>query len=194
MRQNPKEKEELCNVYAQLLAGGRHYGELQTQYRIIASTWLLATFAAIGFLLSADNILPFDHLLGVVLISNIGIVGIYLIWYEDTVIQELLLDLFVIDAVRLENQNKWLPQVHNRFIRLSKGETVKEMFFIGCKTILLFIMGLSLVAYFYNISILLMGAFALICVLFNYVSSRYMLKKASKIRDYLEFFVKLSDR
>ena len=138
---------QVCAAYSHLLSATRHHGSLQTNYRIMASSWLLATFAAIGFLLSEDDLLPFDHLLGVLLACILGIIGIYLLWYEDTFVQELLLDINVVEALQLEKHYEWLPQVHHCFLHLYKktnARVVKVLFFIGCKSILFVITHLTL--------------------------------------------------
>jgi hypothetical protein len=51
---NPKVFEQVRKVFA----------ELHSRYRPLVSTWLLATFAAIEFVISTKNlIVPFDNLL-----------------------------------------------------------------------------------------------------------------------------------
>lgn len=192
-----RKKQLLSGVYSKLLQGGRHHGGIQTSYRIIASSWLLATFAAIGFFLSKDNILPFSHLLGVALICLIGIIGLYLLWYEDTFVQELLLDMNVVEALRLEKEYSWLPQVHHCFLHLYKttnARIVKVLFFIGCKSILVVIMGISLAIYFYNWNMVLTFVSISGCLILGYVSSIFMIQKAGKIQEFMGFLTDVDKR
>lgn len=163
---------------------------MQTGYRITASSWLLASFAAIGFLLSKDNILPFDHLLGVVYTCILGIIGLYLLWYADTFVEELLLDINVVEALRLEKKHPWLPQVHHSFLHLYKttnARFVKVLFFIGCKSILIFIMGISMALYLDRYNYILIFTAVGLCILLNFVSSKFMLYKAGKIQEFMEY-------
>jgi len=193
------EKFLIYGVYSRLLSGGRYHGTFQTSYRIIASSWLLATFVAIGFLLSKDNILPFTHIIAVPIICCLGILGLFLIWYEDTFVQEILLDKNVVEALELEKKNQWLPQVHHTFLNLYKttnARFVKVLFFIGCKSILFFIMAFSLAIYFYKYqsSYLWMIVSILGCLIMNYLSSRYMVRKAGKIQDLMEYLTDVDER
>ncbi len=197
MNQKTKNRVLIYGVYSKLLNGGRYHGAFQTKYRILASSWLLATFVAIGFLLSKDNLLPFSHLIAVTIICVIGILGLYLLWYEDTFVQELLLDINVVEALELEKRNSWIPQLHHRFLHLYKNTNarfVKVLFFIGCKSILFFIMACSLAIYLYQLSYLWMTLVILVCVFLNYISSQYMIRKTGKIQELMEFLTDVDER
>lgn len=192
-----KRRYFIYGAYSKVLSGARHHASLQANYRIMASTWLLATFSAIGFLLSVDELLPFDHLLAVVFICFIGITGLYFLWYEDTVVQELLLDMHVVEGLSLEKKHLWLPQLHHCFLHLyKKGQTpiVKVLFFIGCKTILIIIMTISLCMYLYPKHIILILFSILFFLIFNYYSSKFMLYKTAKIEEFLEYLTNVDIR
>lgn len=187
----------IFSAYSKLLNTARHHGAFQSSYRLIASSWLLATFVAIGFLLSKDNILPFEHILGVPLICSLGIIGLYLIWYEDTVIQETLLDINVVEALELEKLYPWLPQLHHRFLKLYKSTNarfVKVLFFIGCTSILFFIMTIALAIYLYDLNIILMILIVFSCLLLNAFSAYYMIYKAGKIQEFMEYLTNVDER
>lgn len=182
-------------VYSKLLNAARHHGMLQTNYRLIASTWLLATFAAIGLILSAEEALPFNDFLSVAIVSLIGDFGLLLLWYEDSVVQELLLDLNVLEAFNLEKKERWLPQLHHTFVHLYSKHSilrVKVVFFSGCKTILLFLTTISLAIYFYSFG----WCYSLLSVIttcgFNYLISRMMIKKSTSF-DHLAGFLANED-
>jgi len=187
----------VCATYSYLLSAARHHGSLQTSYRIMASSWLLATFVAIGFLISADAILPFDHLLGVAIICILGIIGLFLLWYEDTFVQELLIDINVVEALRLESQNSWLPQLHHCFLHLhskTNARVVKVVFFVGCKSILFTIMAIFLGIYFYKYNLHLMFITILACLLLNILSSHFMIGKAGKIQKLMEYLHRVDEK
>jgi hypothetical protein len=187
----------IYGTYSKILHGGRLYGGYQTGYRIMASSWLLATFAAIGFLLSNDNILPFEHILAVPIISFFGIVGLYLIWHEDTFVQEILLDVNVVEGLELEKKHPWLPQVHHNFLNLYKttnARFVKVLFFIGCKSILFLTMGISLAIFLYPISLVYTTIALLGCIGLNLLSNRLMIRKAGKIQELMEHLSDVDER
>ena len=183
--------------YSKVLQGGRYHGAIQTKYRVMCSTWLLATFAAIGFLLFRDGLLPFNHLIGIALITLVGIAGIYILWYADTFVEELLLDINVVEGLRLEKENPGIPQVHHNFLHLYKNSNariVKVLFFIGCKSILIFTAAIDLAFYFYRTSLLLSLSSIIGCIILNLISSRYMIAKAGKIQEFMEFLWRMDER
>lgn len=177
-------------AYSKLLNDARLCAVKQTGYRILASTWFLATLAGAGFLISANNVLPFSHLLGVAIICFIGAGGQYILWYEDTIVEEQLLDLSVIEALHLESEHGWLPRLHHRFLHLYSGSTsiVKTLFFIGCKSLLVFVSALCLGFYFYPAKLEAAISFVALIVL-NFFSSRFMKSKSEVVKD-LELFIR----
>jgi len=52
-----KEFEVVWKFYTEIGALERHFNQLQNHYRTLASTWLLAAFAAIGFLISQQGLI-----------------------------------------------------------------------------------------------------------------------------------------
>lgn len=183
--------------YSKVLQGGRYHGTLQTKYRVMCSTWLLATFAAIGFLLSKDKLLPFDHLLGVALISLIGIAGIYILWYADTFVEELLLEINVVEGLRMEKENEWMPQVYHTFLHLyqnTNARIVKVLFFIGCKSILIFTGAVTLSFYFYDRSVIGLIITIAGSLILNFISSSLMIAKAGKIQEFMDFLWRMDER
>ena len=52
-----KAYEQLWGIYRELGEMERHFGNVQARYRALASTWLLAAMAGIGFVLEARGAL-----------------------------------------------------------------------------------------------------------------------------------------
>ncbi len=184
-------------AYSKALSGARHHALIQANYNVLSSTWLLATFGAIGFLLTSVNFLPFNNLLGVAAACLVGIVGLYFLWYESTVVQELLLDMNVVEGLALEKKHPWLPQLHHSFLHLYQNRSVsivKALFFIGCKTILLLIMAISLCFYFYQRHHFLVIITVAIFIIINFISSQFMLNKEAKIGRFMEYLSHVDDR
>ncbi len=57
MALNEKGHEQLWNTYRELGEMERHFGNAQSRYRALASTWMLAAIAGIGFVLSKDLVI-----------------------------------------------------------------------------------------------------------------------------------------
>jgi len=58
--------------------GERHFNDLQVRYRLLASTWLLASFAGIGFIMTNTSQLNGEDLI-LCLISARGTIGVIVI-------------------------------------------------------------------------------------------------------------------
>ena len=95
----------------------RHFNELQGHYRVLASTWLLATFGAAGFVLTTqDIIVPIDRWALTSVIGLAGGVGLLLLWNLDLLVYARLLREWFREGLRLEAAHPWLPQVRHGMI------------------------------------------------------------------------------
>ncbi|HSX04565.1 MAG TPA: hypothetical protein VLG76_07550 [Rhabdochlamydiaceae bacterium] len=110
-------------IYTRLCQLDRHFESITTKYKYIALTWLLATYAGIGYLLSGKlpNLL-FDDLVVVAIICFIGIVGITLIWHLDiNVYQRFWFALFA-EEVIIEEKNPFLLQTKRAMLLIDKSK------------------------------------------------------------------------
>jgi hypothetical protein len=89
----------------------RHFNQLQATYRTLASTWLLATFAGIGFTLLNGKSIPIDWLLAAAVIAVLGAAGISLLWNLDLLVYHRLLDAAFYTGLQIEKRHTELPQL-----------------------------------------------------------------------------------
>jgi len=145
---DPEKFENVWKVFTELGVAERHFNDLQTRYRALASTWLLASFAATGFILSQTNLsIPIDRLL---LIAGVGVaasIGILLLWNLDLKVYHQLLSAGFAEGCRLEQAYPWLPQIRtgmrNRVGR--RGVLPRVIWFYICgNSIVLAISGVAL--------------------------------------------------
>lgn len=95
----------------------RHFNEMQSRYRALASTWLLGSFAGIGFVVTQqDVLLPVDALIIAAGIGLVGAVGLIQLWNLDLVVYQRLLGSFYTEGYRLEEKFPMLPQVRHRML------------------------------------------------------------------------------
>lgn len=81
----------------------RHFNQLQAGYRTLASTWLLATFAGVGFTLINNKIIPEHRWLALAAgICFLGAIGILLVWVMDILVYNQLLNAVFFTARGLE--------------------------------------------------------------------------------------------
>jgi len=153
-----KEEKKLLiyGCYSKLLFSARSYNNLQAVYRNLAITDLLAVLLADGFLLSFDKTaLPFNPLLGSIVITLIGIISLIFIWYEDIIVQEDYLNTIVFQALKLEKKHSWLPRLHHNFLHLYEKHKIisfKTTFYIGCQAILFFVLSILTIFSLYSLN------------------------------------------
>src|SRR5262249_21477532 len=93
----------------------RHFNQLQSVYRGIASTWLLATFAGVGYILYGhETPAPGPDVIVPGLICLSGAVGIALIWLLDMHVYHRLLVSIFDEGRKLEQSYPWLPRFRTR--------------------------------------------------------------------------------
>lgn len=115
------------NAWEQLKEAGefeRHFNQLQANYRTLASTWLLATFAGIGFVIvNAKTIqgMAIDSFLMAAGISFAGAVGIALIWNLDLLVYHRLLDAIFNTARYIEEYHPELPPFRTNMMGVTKS-------------------------------------------------------------------------
>jgi FtsH-binding integral membrane protein len=116
-RLNIVEKSEFDKVWGVVLEIGaqeRHFNNLQTVYRTMASTWLLSSFAAMGYILSKEFQPGIERELLIAAVAAVGTVGIVLLWVLDARVYQQLLGSCFVEGYLLENLYPWLPPVrHN---------------------------------------------------------------------------------
>ncbi len=107
----------LLEMIKELGAAERHFNGTQAQYRAMASAWMLATFAGIGFLLTRSKELPLPVDVAIPLIAFAGAVGAFILWVMDLMVYHRLLHACFETARGLECAHPGLlPQTRSRMI------------------------------------------------------------------------------
>lgn len=101
----------------------RHFGNLQGIYRGLASTWLLAMFAGVGFLLKENPPEKWALIFATGLATSIGIV---MLWMLDVLVYHRLLLANFHDGKQLERAYRWLPPSRNRMKSLVVKDAVRK--------------------------------------------------------------------
>jgi hypothetical protein len=111
--------EKIWDVVKECGEEERHFNNLQSAYRGIASTWLLATFGAVGFLLfNKDGELVHPGIAAAVCFA--GAFGIGLIWKLDLDVYHRLLVAVFQEGLKLEDEFKWLPRFRTNMSNIGK--------------------------------------------------------------------------
>jgi hypothetical protein len=108
----------------------RHFNDLQVRYRLLASTWLLASFAGMGFVLTKPVLL--DEGLILCLVSAGGTIGVTIIWVLDLLGYHKLLAAYFLEGLRIEDEYSNLPQVRWTMLSLGTVGTKAQLFYFTC--------------------------------------------------------------
>jgi fucose 4-O-acetylase-like acetyltransferase len=99
----------------------RHFNKLQHNYRALASTWLLAMFAGIGYVLTAKD-LPFIPQPIIAFLGLAGACGMTLLWNLDLRVYHQLLESCFVEGLKLEKKYSWLPQTWLNMMETQDGK------------------------------------------------------------------------
>lgn len=129
----------------------KHFNGLETQYRLLASTWLLACFGGIGFLLQSEKKIVIEPWILTGFIGLIGSIGIYLLWIMDIKVYHKLLHCVFIEGIKLEQKHDWLPKMRTEMlISQETGEVTAStgLYYICSISILLVVSIMAFSMYF----------------------------------------------
>ena len=121
---DPQVFDRIWKIAQEIGAQERHFNSVQTGYRNMASAWLLASFAGIGFALSQKLEIVFDRELLVVAVALAGGLGISLLWVLDLLVYHRLLDSCFIEGLILEERYPWLPPFRSNMMKIQAGQGV----------------------------------------------------------------------
>lgn len=122
---DPDDFAQAWQIFCTLRDFENQFNALQTDYRKLASTWLLATFAGIGFVLSTDVNWAIDSYLVCALIGLAGGVGVWLLWSVDIMVYQQLLYAAFYWGVKLEERCTRLPPVRRTMMLTQIGGNVR---------------------------------------------------------------------
>jgi len=114
-----------------------HFNNLCFKIRSLASTWLLATFAGVGFLLSKKFDLRLSTEEVIVFLCWVGSLGILVLWVLDLLVYQQLLNVWFDARKPIEKRNPNFPQIR---------ESIKDSQFKGRASNLIKIFYLSLIS------------------------------------------------
>jgi hypothetical protein len=143
-----------------------HFNNLCFKIRTLASTWLLATFAGVGFLItkSIEPNLKVENIL--VLLCWVGSLGILVLWILDLQIYQKLLSAWFDARKPIEERNPGYPQIRQAIKKTQLGgraSNLIKVFYISlvCAPLLF----ASYVCFYMKLDkILLLGSVALLIV------------------------------
>jgi len=145
-RKYPASENLVWDMYKNLTEQCQHFNSIESTYRTLASTWLLAAFAGTGFILKelhAENPGFF-----IAAVAGAAAVGIFLLWLLDLMVYHRLLAAAFAEQMALENQHEWLPQVAHGMMAAHNGAGVVPRvvwFYIASYTLLIGIASVALV-------------------------------------------------
>lgn len=111
------EFDHVWDVYKHVADFEHHFNTLQSEYRTLASTWLLAMFGAIGYVLANPSNWPVDRFFIIAVVAIFATVGLFILWLLDLLVYQKLLHSAFVEGTQLELDYPWLPQIRSRMKR-----------------------------------------------------------------------------
>ncbi|HVO81248.1 MAG TPA: hypothetical protein VMT28_10980 [Terriglobales bacterium] len=87
----------------------RHFNTLQSTYRGVASTWILASLGAVGYLLYGTDGSPYQPRMATI-VCLLGSAGVLSLWRLDLQVYHKLLVAVFEEGWKLERSFEWLPR------------------------------------------------------------------------------------
>jgi hypothetical protein len=113
---------DIYDHYWKFVESERHFNGIQADIRKLASAWILASFAAIALLLKSDPNVKWlvspSVLVGV--ISLMSSLGLMVLWINDQLVYQRLLDCGFATALKMEYDHPELPPV--RILMMSSAK------------------------------------------------------------------------
>lgn len=175
----------VVGLYLQLREHKDHFSMMQNRYRALTSTWLIAAFAGMGVLLSGhSNIaLPFNVLLGVILLCLCSGFGVTLLWFLDIVLYQRFWIATVVEMARIEDKNPWIAPTNLHILRIRKNKKYRifcSYFYIWINGLLLSVAGIA-AGYYFQGNLTIVAVTILVVAFMICVSSFYILKKSGEL-------------
>lgn len=131
------ELERAWKMIIELRATEQHFNTIKAQVRTLASSWLLAGFGAMGFLLTENLSVPMPTEVAILAVAFAVSSGLMLLWMLDLLVYHRLLDAAFVEALKLEEKYPQLPQVRRNMIASQPGgqaTNFQAWFYIGAIT------------------------------------------------------------
>lgn len=104
-----------------------HLNNLCFRIRTLASTWLLATFAAAGFVLTKEGCFILKKSTLVILLCWAGAIGIFVLWILDLQVYQKLLHVWFEVRKEIEEENSYLPQIREKMRTAMHGGRASDL-------------------------------------------------------------------
>lgn len=110
--------------YWKFVESERHFNSIQAGIRNRASTWILAAFAAIAVLIKTSEsstwLVPSAVLVG--LVSCMATIGLLLLWINDQLVYQRLLNSVFLVGLKWEHDNPQMPPIRTMMMCSAEGK------------------------------------------------------------------------
>lgn len=124
-RPNINPPQDIFEVYKHLRDFEADFNRLQDGLKKMASGWLLATFAGVGYSYKTnpeEYYFLVDNAVLAVVVCLLGAVGIFVLWILDQMVYQNLLRGAFLEGCRMEKENPTLPQVRRLMMYVSQHQ------------------------------------------------------------------------
>lgn len=179
-------------LFNKMIGYEHHYNTIQNRYKTLAATWMLMTFLGIGYFLSGFEVgIPFNSLIGVMILCLLSSTGIFLLWYLDSGIYHKLLEAVFMETFSLEKKFLFLGKSHENMMNLIyQGKKIPVffhgLFYSSFIVFLIIIAMISVCIYLFGISKMYAVVVGFLFIL-SLLIFRVLHKKATQYYETYEF-------
>ncbi|NIP23697.1 MAG: hypothetical protein GWN67_06300 [Phycisphaerae bacterium] len=137
---------EPIEEYWKFVESERHFNTIQTGIRNRASTWMLAAFAAIAVLIKTSKdttwLVPSAVLVG--LVSFMATIGLLVLWINDQLVYQRLLNSVFIIGLKWEYDNPKMPPIRTMMMCSAEGKGMSRLMTYYYTIPMVFFLGISI--------------------------------------------------
>jgi amino acid permease len=125
--------DQAITAWTRICEGLYHFDNLSNRCRLLASTWLLASFGAIGYV-STQNLPVGPEILAPVL-SVLSSLGVLVLWIMDQLVYIRFIEAYFSEAFEMERKYDFLPKVNvNMPVLFGKKGVISyvRLYYFGC--------------------------------------------------------------
>lgn len=141
-------------LYSQIKGHKDYFSRAQGRYRALVSTWIIAAFIGLGYVLSKKEAgsVPISPMIQAAFLSLGAVLGIGLLWHLDIVLHQKLWWASVAELASIEEKYSFITRVNSNILLTHRDRRfcwMQSIIYIGSIIAFIFIATLCLAVNFY---------------------------------------------
>jgi amino acid permease len=125
--------DQVISTWTKICEGLYHFNNLSNGCRLLASTWLLASVAALGYVSTKE--MPIQPEVLVPVLGGLSSLGVLLLWIMDQLVYIRFIEAYFSEALEIERKYEFLPKVNDNMpVLFGKKGLISyvRVYYLGC--------------------------------------------------------------